>query len=1294
MPDTYPTESFAPIEGSAITGPQDGLIIDDHLVGTADAPDYLDGGAGNDTLEGLGGGDELAGGLGNDSVSSVGAQSGSARNSLYGFEGNDTLESGDAADWLDGGSGDDLLAGGGGRDTLEGGTGADTLIGGAGDDQFNPGDGTADDVLTGGAGEDNFEIYLGGLFGEETTGFGNDTITDFGDGDLFQVHVTNSVAIKVSVDVTYTESDTLFTFGAGTGYESTVLLQNYILPEWDLPYNNEIYGYYAVHGTQDGLVIDDHLVGTADAPDYLDGGAGNDTLEGLGGGDELAGGLGNDSVSSVGAQFGSTRNSLYGFEGNDTLESGDAADWLDGGSGDDLLEGGDGRDTLEGGTGADTLIGGSGDDQFNPGDGTADDVLTGGAGEDNFEIYLGGLFGDETTGFGNDTITDFGDGDIFQVHVTNSGVFQVSVDVTYTESDTLFTFGAGTGYESSVLLQNYILPEWDLPYNNEIYGYYAVHGTQDGLVIDDHLVGTADAPDFLDGGAGNDTIEGLGGYDELTGGSGNDSLSSVGGTGGTPFYPQSSLYGDEGNDTLISGDATDVLEGGTGDDLLIGGGGDDNLNGDFGADTLDGGTGDDTLTAGDGAFDDVLTGGEGEDRFEIRLGYYGSDELAFGNDTITDFGDGDRLSVQGFGVHEFSVDVTYTDTDTLLTFGLGTDYESSVLLENYILPEWDLPYGGYASGVYGVRGDQDGLVIDDHLIGTPGDLDELLGGAGNDTIEGLGGHDVLSGGLGDDSVSSVGGTGGTRDLPESWLYGDEGNDTLVSGDATDSLEGGTGDDLLIGGGGDDILNGDLGADTMDGGTGDDTLTAGEDASDDVMTGGEGEDDFTITMNWNGETYIGFGHDVITDFGVGDHLRVPLFGPGSVSLDARYEGNDTLLTFGAGTSYESTLLLQGYVVPESHLAYWNGEVTTSFALRGTEDGIISEDLLIGGVGEADVLNGGGGNDALFGFGGGDELSGGAGDDLLSTMGSTVGEPFNVLNGNAGEDTLEGGDAEDHLYGGADNDLLSGGGGDDVIHGDEGEDTVVYEGNFSDYDVTDLGLGAFTVVSNRAEDAGTDQLLDVEAVQFADGTLTAHGFFTSNPPETVTDSDNTRPWESYVDTFDADGARIMREMTFDDGRVAVTHYTDDVRREQVVSDLGDTQSWESRTTTYDADGVILSSDTVYDDGRAASTTFVDGVRSTHAVEDLADAFVWNSTERLFDAEGELTESQTLYDDGRSIVTSYEDGVRSHQENLDLEDAYSWSSISIAFDENGDRVSRTMIYDDGSQTVTNYADDLLVS
>ena len=1103
-------------------------------------------------------------------------------NVITGSDFSDTLYGEGGADRLEGGNGDDLLEGGEGRDTLDGGTGDDTLT---------AGDGAFDDVMTGGEGEDRFEIHLG-YYGSDEHAFGNDTITDFGDGDRLSVQGFD--IYEFSVDVTYTDTDTLLTFGLGTDYESSVLLENYILPEWLLPYNNEIYGAFVIEGSQDGLVIDDHLIGTANAPDYLDGGAGNDTIEGLGGYDELTGGLGNDSLSSVGGTGGTPflpQSRLYGDQGNDTLVSGDATDSLEGGTGDDLLIGGGGDDILNGDFGADTLVGGTGDDTLTAGNGTFDDEMTGGEGEDRFEIHLG-YYGSDEHAFGNDTITDFGDGD--RLSVQGFDIYEFSVDVTYTDTDTLLTFGLGTDYESSVLLENYILPEWHLPYNNEIYGAFVIEGSQDGLVIDDHLIGTANAPDYLDGGAGNDTIEGLGGYDELTGGLGNDSLSSVGGTGGTPFLPQSRLYGDQGNDTLVSGDATDSLEGGTGDDLLIGGGGDDILNGDFGADTLDGGTGDDTLTAGDGAFDDVMTGGEGEDRFEFQLGSYGSDEHAFGNDTITDFGDGDRLSVRGFGIHEFSVDVTYTDTDTLLTFGLGTDYESSVLLENYILPEWDLPYGGYASVVYGLRGDRDGLVIDDHLIGTPGDEDNLFGGAGNDTLEGLGGHDVLSGGLGDDSVSSVGGTGGTRILPESRLYGDEGNDTLLSGDATDSLEGGTGDDLLIGGGGDDILNGDLGADTLDGGTGADILTAGEDASDDVMTGGEGEDDFNITMNWDGSTYIGFGHDVITDFGVGDHVSVSLFGGVPVSLDARYEGNDTLLIFGAGTAYESTLLLQGYVVPESHLAL-NGEIITSvFAIRGTEDGVVSEDLLIGGVGEADVLIGGGGDDVLFGFGGGDELSGGLGDDILSTVGSLAGEPFNVLNGNEGEDTLEGGDAEDHLFGGADNDLLSGGGGVmDVIHGDEGEDTVVYEGNFSDYTITDLGLGAYTVVSTRTEDAGTDQLLDVEALQFADGTLTANGFFASNPPETVSDSDNAHPWESYVDTFDADGARVMREMTYDDGRVAVTRYNDGVRSEQVVSDLGDVETWESRTTTYDAAGGVQSTETHYDDGRAVVTTFVDGV-----------------------------------------------------------------------------------------------------
>jgi PKD repeat protein len=69
-----------------------------------------------------------------------------------------------------------------------------------------------------------------------------------------------------------------------------------------------------------------------------------------------------------------------------------------------------------------------------------------------------------------------------------------------------------------------------------------------------------------------------------------------------------------------------------------------------------------------------------------------------------------------------------------------------------------------------------------------------------------------------------------------WLYGGEGDDTLVGGFLADRLEGGNGRDLLLGGtqltadgdtllggAGDDLLIGGTGADVLDGGVGDDLL---------------------------------------------------------------------------------------------------------------------------------------------------------------------------------------------------------------------------------------------------------------------------------------------------------------------------------------------------------------------------------------------------------------------------------------------------------------------------------------
>jgi hypothetical protein len=104
-----------------------------------------------------------------------------------------------------------------------------------------------------------------------------------------------------------------------------------------------------------------------------------------------------------------------------------------------------------------------------------------------------------------------------------------------------------------------------------------------------------DGDDELNGGLGNDNIRGRGGDDTIAGGSGNDSCSGEAG--------DDDLFGDSGRDVLRGGDDDDSLSGGSDRDTLFGDRGDDSLDGDEGRDKLFGGLGDDD------DYDD-------EDRFE------------------------------------------------------------------------------------------------------------------------------------------------------------------------------------------------------------------------------------------------------------------------------------------------------------------------------------------------------------------------------------------------------------------------------------------------------------------------------------------------------------------------------------------------------------------------------------------------------------------------------------------------------------------------------------------------------
>jgi hypothetical protein len=136
-----------------------------------------------------------------------------------------------------------------------------------------------------------------------------------------------------------------------------------------------------------------------------------------------------------------------------------------------------------------------------------------------------------------------------------------------------------------------------------------------------------------------------------------------------------------------------------------------------------------------------------------------------------------------------------------------------------------------AGGVYPVFDTLGGIAL--IINGTDGD-DLIVVGKGNDQYTVMvtfnqykfplakpTGRVIVTGGLGNDILQI------TADVPNpAWVYGEAGNDRLLSGRGASLLIGGDGNDELHGGGGRDILIGGFGADRIKGNAGDDILVAG------------------------------------------------------------------------------------------------------------------------------------------------------------------------------------------------------------------------------------------------------------------------------------------------------------------------------------------------------------------------------------------------------------------------------------------------------------------------------------
>ena len=163
----------------------------------------------------------------------------------------------------------------------------------------------------------------------------------------------------------------------------------------------------------------------------------------------------------------------------------------------------------------------------------------------------------------------------------------------------------------------------------------------------------------------------------------------------------------------------------------------------------------------------------------------------------------------------------------------------------------------------GVPGEADNVKTDvENAIGGSGNdtmlggaaANVLSGGAGHDSIDGEAGNDTLDGGDGDDTLAGGAGhrhrhlrgprsaavtvtldglagdgAAGEDDTVRTdveTVVGGTGDDTLTGGALVDTLSGGPGDDILHGEGGADVLNGDDGDDLLEGGAGGDTHNGG------------------------------------------------------------------------------------------------------------------------------------------------------------------------------------------------------------------------------------------------------------------------------------------------------------------------------------------------------------------------------------------------------------------------------------------------------------------------------------
>jgi len=729
--DTFRFQFVDVVDSSQVTDPTLTTWLDSqtkqiYILPTLDQPNIINHGEGNDFVYGGQSHDTITGGNGNNEIRAYEGNNiineGNGDNKVYTLNGNDTITVGDGSNLIDvSGGTNTITVGNGDGNTLNIADGTNTIT---------VGNGTNNHINTGGGSD---HIILHDLAG--TTNF----ITDTGGNNVISVDVGNNTIVTGSGNnqITVTGGSGTNTINSGDGNNSIYLRGTGSSSVTVGDGVNNIYSGFGTNNFTVGTgtnVVNYSLSAEALTIDMQSGSA----IDNVSGGTNI-----HDTFSGIYSVVGSNNgDTIVGNNAGTTIHGGSSVNTITGGTGVDHIYAGNAGDTIDGGGGLDFLYGGTGNDTFiNPIAGISYDGHYGGA-------------------------------------LSSGEINTIDYSAETTSMDINLLGGIGVGGRA-----------------------------QGSTYVDiNHIIS----------GSGNDALTAANIDTILEGGSGTNTL--IGGTG---------------NDKLIGGNGTDYLTGGMGDNILIG---------NSGANRFNLGSGNDQIIATTSGYDYLIyEHSKGGVVVNLDQADHSFVDLSGATRTVSALSGAsftsstDQLS--------YAVGDTYSDdsgTASDIERVYGSDYQDLIIGNSSNTSEQayygrgghDTIIGSSNTGIDYFYMDWGGNKIDG-LNGTT-DIFYLHGGHGI-TAYLDGSADVNGNGIADNIDRGVTIASGYTGFASNWgdttymrnidnMLGGSGNDTMVGDNNDNQMNARSGLNLVYALGGDDLITATEGNDIIDGGSGNDTIS--------------------------------------------------------------------------------------------------------------------------------------------------------------------------------------------------------------------------------------------------------------------------------------------------------------------------------------------------------------------------------------------------------------------------------------------------------------------------------------